>query len=90
MPNQKGPTACSLGLSLRPGDIPGGTGLASCFLALSVVPLADCCHLSNLPYPAVGLWVSQVPMTLPAGVKQMLPLSHRSKALCVRRCLWWC
>lgn len=82
MPNQEGPSACSLGLSLRPRDTPGGTGLAPCFPCplLSVWSiLLTAVTFPDLPCPVVGLGVSQLPMTLPAEAKQVLLLNHREK-----------
>lgn len=83
MPNQEGPSACSLGLSLRPGDTPGGTGLAPCFPALSSLRglsvWLTAVTFPDLTYSVVGLEVSQLPVILPAGAKQALPLNRREK-----------
>lgn len=42
MPNQEGPFACFLGLSLEPGDTPGSTGIAPCFSTLSFLCRSSC------------------------------------------------
>lgn len=42
MPNREGPFACSLGLSLKPGDTSDNTGVAPCFSTLSFLCSPSC------------------------------------------------
>lgn len=93
MPKQEGPSACSLGLSLKsrrrfwwywPRSLLPCPLLSMWSILLTAVTFPD------LPCPVPGLGVSQLPVTVCWGKAGAAPESQGEARLsCVRRCLRW-